>query len=177
MERSCNVYINRREAFSRDRERGHNPVREGSRLFVHLAKVTSGKIVFEITADTHPIEIFGGVFEAIFSSDMGYSFIGDSNNCTPDVASFIGCFIGTLGTVSTVILPSSRKRFVNKNPTGMVDILTNDVIERIRGCGFLKAVIPLAFEVLEEGEDANIKGSRGLVRERIIGIDRGIRDG
>jgi len=68
------------------------------------------------------------------------------------------------------------KKSVNEYPTRMVGVLADDVIERIRGCGFSKALIPLAFEVLGELEGANIKGSGGLVRETVIVIDRGIRD-
>ena len=42
---------------SGDREKGHNTIREGGRLLVHLAKLTSANIVFEITADIYPIAI------------------------------------------------------------------------------------------------------------------------
>jgi len=41
---------------------------------------------------------------------------------------------------------------------------------------FSKAVIPLPFEVLGELEGTNIKVSGRLVRERVIVIDKGIRD-
>jgi len=58
----------------------------------------------------------------------------------------------------------------------MVEVLADDVIDRIRGSGFSNAVIPLAFEMLGELEGTNIKGSRGLVRERVIVISRNIRD-
>jgi len=58
----------------------------------------------------------------------------------------------------------------------MVGVLADNIKERIRGCGFSKAVISLAFAVLGELEGVNIKGSGWLVRERIIVIDRGIRD-
>jgi len=58
----------------------------------------------------------------------------------------------------------------------MVGVLADDVIERIRGCGFSKAVRPLAFEVPGELKGTNIKGSGGLVRERVIVIARGIRN-
>jgi len=58
----------------------------------------------------------------------------------------------------------------------MIEVLADDVIERIRGSGFSKAVIPLVFEVLGKLEGGNIKGCGGLVRETVIVIDRGIRD-
>ena len=100
----------------------------------------------------------------------------DSNHCAPNVGFLIGCFIGNICTFSTVIVPPFKKRSVNENPTRMVGDPADDVIERIRGCGFSKAVLPLAFEVLGELEGTNIKSSGGLVRERVIVIDRGIRD-
>jgi len=176
MEGSCKVYCNGREWFSRDRERGLNSVKEGSRLLVHLAKVTSANIVFEITSHRHPIEMFGGIFQAFVCSHVGHLFLGDSNDFAPAVGSFIRCFIGTIWTVSTVILPSFKNKSVNENQTKMVGVFSFNVIERNRGCGFSKAVIPLVFEVLGELEGTNIKGSGGLVREGVIVIDRGIRD-
>jgi len=145
-------------------------------LLVYLAKVTSASIVFEITSHRHPIEMFGGVFEAFVCSRVGHLFMGDSNDFTPDVGSFIGYFIENIWTLSTVILPSFKKKSVNEHPTRMVGVLADDVIERIRGCGFSKAVIPLAFEVPGELEGTNIKRSGRLVRERVIVIDRNIRD-
>jgi len=69
--------------------------------------------------------------------------------------------------------PLFKKKSVNEDPTRVVGVLADDVIERIRGCGFSKAVIPLSFEVLGELEGTNIKSSGGLVRERVIVIDRG----
>jgi len=77
---SCKVCCNRREELSEDRERGHNSVTEGGKLLVHLAKVTSVNIVFEITSHTGPIEMFGGLFEALVCSHMGHLFMGDSNS-------------------------------------------------------------------------------------------------
>jgi len=149
---------------------------EGSRLLVHPAKVTSAPIVFEITSHRQPIEMFGGLFETVVCSHMGHFFMGDLNDFTPDVGSFIGCFIENIWTVSTVILPSFKKRSVNKDQTGRVGVLADDVLERIRGCNLLKSVILVAFEMLGELEGANIKGFGGLVREMVIVIDRGIRD-
>jgi len=70
-------------------------------MLVHLAKVTSAKIVFEITSHRHPIEMFGEVSEAFVCSHMGHLFMGDSNDFAHDVCSFIGCFRGNIYTVST----------------------------------------------------------------------------
>ena len=132
--------------------------------------------VLEITSHRHLIEMFGGVFEAFVWSHVGYLFMGHSNDLPPDVGFFISCFIGNIWTFSTVILPSCKKKSVNKNPTAMVQVLADDVIGRIRCGGFSKAVVPLVLELLGELEDANIKGSGGLVRTRVIVINRGIRD-
>ena len=92
--------------------------------------------------------MFGGVFEAFVCSHVGHLFIGNSNDFAPHVGSFIGCFIGNIWTLSTVILPSFEKRSVTKDLTEMVGVVADNVIERIRGCGISKAVIPLALEVL-----------------------------
>jgi len=119
--------------------------------------VTSANIVFEITSHRHPIEMFGGVFGAFVCSHVGHLFMGDSNDFAPDVGSFIGSLIDHLWTVSTVMLPSFKKKSVDENPTRMVGVLADDVIERIRGCGLSKAVIPLAFELLGELEGTNIR--------------------
>jgi len=70
------------------------------------------------------------------SSYMGHFFTCDSNHFAPDVASFIVCFLGKMGTLSTVILPYFKKRFFNKNPTVMLGVLADDVMERIGGSGF-----------------------------------------
>jgi len=123
--------------------------------------VTSANIVLETTSHRHSIDMLGGVFEAFVCSHVGHLFMGNSNDFAPDVGSFIGCFIGNIWTVSTVILPSFKKKSVNEDPTGMVGVLADEVIERIRGWGFSKAVIPLAFEVLGELEGTNIQGVRG----------------
>jgi len=74
--------------------------------------VTSANIVFEITSDRYLIEMLGGVFEAFVCSHMGHLFMGDSNDFAPDVGFFIGCFIGDIWTVLTVILPSFKKKSV-----------------------------------------------------------------
>ena len=92
------------------------------------------------------------------------------------VISFLGCFIGNIWTVSTVILPSFKKKSIDENPTRMVGVLADDVKEGIGGCSLSEGVVPFAFEVLSELKGTNIKGPGGLVREGVIVIDRGIRD-
>ena len=47
----------------------------------------------------------------------------------------------------------------------------------IGGCSLSEGMVPFAFEVLSELKGTNIKGSGGLIGERVIVIDRGIRDG
>ena len=94
-----------------------------------------------------------------------------------DIISFLGCFIGNIWTVSTVILPSLKKKSIDENPTRVVGVLADYIKERICGCSFSEGVVPFAFEVQSELKGTNIKRSGGLVRERVIVIDRGIRDG
>ena len=93
-----------------------------------------------------------------------------------DIVSFVGCFIGNIWTVWTFILPSLKKKSIDENPTRVVGVLADYVKERIGGCGFSEGVVPFAFEMLRELKGANIKGYGGLVRERVIVIDGGIRD-
>jgi len=138
--------------------------------------VTSANIVFQITSHRHPMGIFGRVSQAFVYSHMGHSFMGDLNDLAPGGASIIGCFIGVIWTVSTVIPPFFKKKSVNKDPTRMVGVLADNVIKRISGSGFSKAVILVAFQLLGELERANIEGSGGLDRERVIVINSGIRD-
>ena len=102
--------------------------------------------------------------------------MGNAKDFVPDVFSFVGCFIGNIWTVSTVILPSFKKKSINGNPTRVIEVLADDVEERISGYSFSEGVVPFTFEVLSELKGTNIKGSAGLVRERVIVIDRGIRD-
>ena len=103
--------------------------------------------------------------------------MSNAKDFASDIVSFVGCFIGNIWTVSTVILPSFKKKPIDENPTRMVGVLADDVKERIRGCSLSEGVVPFAFEVLSELKSTNIKGSGGLIRERVIVIDRGIRDG
>ena len=94
----------------------------------------------------------------------------------PNVVSFVCCFIENIWTVSTVILPSFEKESIDGNPTRVVGVLADNVKERMGGCSFSEGVVPFAFEVLSELKGTNIKRSGGLVRERVIIIDRGIRN-
>ena len=103
--------------------------------------------------------------------------MSNAKDFASDIVSVVGYFIGNIWTVSTVILPSFKKKSIAENPTRMVGILANDVKERIGGCSFSEGVVPFAFVVLSELKGTNIKGSGGMVRERVIVIDRGIRDG
>ena len=101
--------------------------------------------------------------------------MGNAQDFAPDV-SFVGCFIGNIWTVLTVILPSFKKKSIDENLTRVVGVLADYVKERIGGCSFSEGVVPFAFEVLSELKGTNIKGSRGLVRQSVIIIDKGIRD-
>ena len=149
---------------------------EGGRLFVHLTKVASANIVFEICSHCHPVEVARGVFETFLGSHVYHLFKGNAKDFASDIVSFVGCFIGNIWTVSTVILPSFKQKSIDQNPTRMVGVLADNVKERIGGFSLSEGVVPFAFEVLSELKSANIKGSGGLVRERVIVIDRGIRD-
>ena len=103
---------------------------------------------FEITSQRRSIEMFGDVFEAFVCSHVGHLFMSHWNDFTPDVGRFIGLLIGNICTVLTVILPSFKKKSFNEDPTRMVGFLADNIKERIRGCGFSKAVIALASQVL-----------------------------
>ena len=116
-------------------------------------------IVFEIVPHGHPVAVLGGVFEVLLCSHVCHLLVGNSDNFAPDVISYIGCFIQNIWKVSTVILPSFKKKSINNNPAGVVDVVADDIKERIRGGGFSDTVIPLAFEMLGELEGANIEGS------------------
>ena len=138
--------------------------------------MASANIVFEIGSHCHPVEVATGVFETFLGSNVCHLFMGNAKDLASDIVSFVGCFIGNIWTVSTVILHSFKKKPIDENPTRVVGVLADDVKERIGGCGFLEGVIPFAFEVLSELKGTNIKGSGGFVRERVIIVDRGIRD-
>ena len=128
-------------------------------MFIHLTKVTSGNIVFEMVSHSHPVEVLGGVFGAFLRSHVCHLLVGNPDNFAPDIVSCIGCFIGNICTVSTVILPSFKKKSINNDPARVVGVLADDIIERIRGGSFSETVIPFAFKVLGELEGANIECS------------------
>ena len=139
--------------------------------------MASANIVFEICSHCHPVEVARGVFETFLGSHVCHFFVSNAKDFAPDVVSFVGCLIGNIWTVSTLILPSFKKKSIDENPTRMVGVLADDVKERIGGCSFSESVVPFAFEVQSELKGANIKGSGGLVRKGVIIIDRGITDG
>ena len=138
--------------------------------------MASANIVLEIVSHRHPVEVSGGVLKAFLCSHVCHLFMSDSKNFAPDVVSFIGCFIGNIWTVSTVILSSFNKKSIIDDPARVVEVLADDVKERIGGGSFSKAMIPLAFKVLSKLKGTNIEGSGGFVRERVLVVDRGIRD-
>ena len=121
--------------------------------------MASANIVFEIVSHSHLVEVLGGVFEAFLCSHVCHLFVGNSDNFTPYVVSFISCFIGNIWTVSTVILPSFEKKSINNDPAGVVGVLADDIKERMRGGSFPETVVSFSFKVLEELEGMNIEGS------------------
>ena len=145
-------------------------------MLVHLAKVALAEVVFEIVSHSHPVEMSGGVLKAFLGSHVCHLFMSDAKDFASDIVSFMGCFIGNIWTVSTVILPSFKKKSINQNPTRMFGVLADNVKERICSCSFSEGVVPFAFEVLRELKGTNIEGSGGLVSERVIVIDRGVND-
>ena len=96
-----------------NRERGNDSVWESGRLFIHLAKVASAYIVFEIASHSQPVEVSGGVLKAFPGSHVCHLFLGDAKNFASDVFSFRGSFIGNIWTVSTVTFPLFKKKSVN----------------------------------------------------------------
>ena len=149
---------------------------EGGRLFVHLTKMASPNVVIEIVSHCHPVEVVRGVFKTFLGSHVGHLFMSNAKDFASDIVSYVGCLIGNIWTVSTLILHSFKKKCIDENPTRMVGVHTDDVRERIGGCSLSEGVVPVAFEVLSQLKGTNIKGSRGLVRDGVIVIDRGIRD-
>ena len=79
---------------------------------------------------------------------MCHLFVGNPNNFASNVVSCIGCFIRNIWTVSTVILPSFKKKSINNNPAGVVGVLADDIKERIRGGSFPETVVSFSFEML-----------------------------
>ena len=143
---------------------------------VHLTKAASADIVFEIRSHCHPREVARSVFETFLGSHVCHLCVGNPKDFASDSVSFVGCFIGNIWTVSTVILTSFKKRSIDEDPTRMVGVFADDFKERIGGCCLSEGVVPVAFEVLSELKGVYIKGSGGLVRKGVIIIDRGIRD-
>ena len=139
--------------------------------------MASANIGFEIGSHCHPVEVARGVFETFLCSHVCHLFMGNAKNFASDIVSFVACFIGYIWTVTTVIRPSFTKYFIDENPTRVVGVLADYVKERIGGCSLPEGVVPFGFEVLSELKGMNIKGSGGLVRGRVIVIDRGIMDG
>ena len=137
--------------------------------------MASANLVFEIVSHCHSVGVARGVFETFLGSHGRHLFMGNAQDFAPDVVSFVGCFIGNIWTVSTVILPSFKKKAIDQNPTRVVGVLADNVKERIGGCSLSEGVVPFAFEVLSELKGTNVKGSQGLVSERVIIIARGIR--
>ena len=138
--------------------------------------MASANVVFEIVSHCHPVEVARGIFVTFLGSDVRHLFMGNAQDFTPDVAFFVGCFIGNIWRVSTVILPTFKKKSIDENPTRVVVVLADYVKERISGCSFSEGVVLFAFEVLSELKGRNVKGCGGLVRKRVIVIDGGIRD-
>ena len=101
-------------------------------------------MVFEIVLHGHPLEVFGGIFEAFLGTHVCHLFVDNSYNFAPDVVFCIGCFIGNIWTVSTVMFPSFKKKSINNDPAGVVGILADDIKERIRGSSFPETVIPFS---------------------------------
>ena len=145
-------------------------------MFIHLAKVASADIVFEIASHGHPVEVSGGVLKAFLGFNLCHLFMSDVKDFASDIISFMGCFIGNIWTVSTVILPSFKKQSIDENPTRVVGVLVDDVKERVCTCSLAKGVVPFAFEMLGELEGTNIESSGGLVWQMVIVINRGFRD-
>ena len=123
---------------------------DGGRLFVHLTKVAPANVVFEIVSQSHPVEVAGGVFETFLGSHVCHLSVGNAKNLGSDIVCFVGCLIGKIWTVSTVILPSFKKESIDENPTSVVGVPAEYSKERIGGCSFREGVVPFAFKVLSE---------------------------
>ena len=111
--------------------------------------MTSANIVFEIVPYGHLVEVFGGVFEAFLCSHMCHLFVSNSNNFSPNVISCIGCFIGNIWTVSTVILPSFEKKSINNYPAGVVWFLLRISKRRSEVVAFLRLLYHLPLRCWE----------------------------
>ena len=136
----------------------------------------SADLVFEIASHSHPVEVSGGVPKAFLGSHVCHLSMSDVYDFTSNVVSFMGCFIENIWTVSTVILLCFKEKFIDEDRTKVIGVLVDDVKESICSWSLAKRVVPFAFEVLREQEGANIKGSGGLVRKRVIISDRSVWD-
>ena len=89
--------------------------------------MASADIVFEIASHGHPVEVSGGVLKAFLGSHACHLFVSNEEDFASNVVSFMGCFIGNIWTVSTVILPSFKKKSIDENPTRVAGVLADDV--------------------------------------------------
>ena len=136
----------------------------------------SANIVFEIVSHRLLVEVSGGVFKIFLGSHVCYLLMGDSENPASNSISSIGCFIRNIWTVLTVILPSFKKKSINENQTIVVEVLANNIKEKISGGSLAGGVVPFAFEILSELKGTNVKVSGGLVRQSVLIIERCIGD-
>ena len=119
----------------------------------------SANIALEMVSHSHPADVLGDVFEALLCSHVCHVFVCNPDNFAHDVVSCIGCFMGNIWTVSTVILPSFKKKSINNFPAGVVCVFVDNIKKSIRGRSFDETVVPFSFEMLQELEGANIEGS------------------
>ena len=75
--------------------------------------MASADIDLKLGSYSHPVEVSGDIFKAFLCSHVCHLFMGDAKNSASEIGSFMGCFIGNIWTVSTVILPSFKKTSVN----------------------------------------------------------------
>ena len=61
-------------------------------MFVHLAKVASADVVFEVASHGHTVEVSRGVLRAFLGSHVCHLFMSDAKNFASDVVSFMACF-------------------------------------------------------------------------------------
>ena len=121
--------------------------------------MASADIVFEIASHSHSVDVSGGVLKAFLGSHVCHLFMSDAKDLASDVVSFTGRFIRNIWTVTTVILPSFKKKSIDENPTREVGVLADDVKERICSGSLSECMIPFPFGVLRELKGRNIEGS------------------
>ena len=76
--------------------------------------MASANVVFEIVSHCHPVEVARGVFETFLDSHVCHLFVGNAKDFASDIVSFMGCFIGNIWTVSTVILPCFKTESIDE---------------------------------------------------------------